>query len=59
MPAATLKREVEEVIIEQIEVFRQLGKLNGGELFEYHLRHFKIMELYLKIDRVASAGMLA
>jgi len=54
MPASRLKREVKKLIVEQIDAFGQVGELNGMELFEYHLRHYMIMELYWKIDRIAA-----
>jgi len=33
---------------------RQSSKLNKMELFEHQLRHYRIMELYLEMDRIAT-----
>jgi len=52
MAAFSLKQEVDELVDEQIEIFKT-QKLDGRELFQYHLRHYRIMELYLRIDSLA------
>jgi hypothetical protein len=49
-----LKQEVNELVLDQIRLLEQSSKLNKMELFEYRLRHCRIMELYVEMDRIAS-----
>jgi hypothetical protein len=46
----SLKRVVEELILEQISAFKQSSELSAEEPLEYHLRHYQIMELYHQLD---------
>jgi len=50
MPATSRKQEVEQLVVEQIRVFTQPEKMNDMEMFEYHLRHHRILELYREMD---------
>jgi len=47
------KREVEELVSQQIQGFKNGATMDDPDLVEYHLRHFRIMALYLEIDRLA------
>src|SRR5215469_16875368 len=51
----SLKSEVEELVLEQIHVFKQSAAMDDGDLLEYHLRHYQIMSLYGQLDRLARA----
>lgn len=55
MPARSLKREVEELVLEQIHTFNQSDTMNDEDLLEFHLRHCLIMALFREIDRIARA----
>lgn len=44
-------REVEQLIAEQIRLFKQSVSLDDRDLLEYHLRHYFIMTLYREMDR--------
>jgi hypothetical protein len=46
----SLKREVEELIADQIRLFKQPVSLDDRDLLEYHLRHCFIMTLYRELD---------
>jgi hypothetical protein len=45
------KREVEELIADQIRLFKQPVSLDDRDLLEYHLRHYFIMTLCRELDR--------
>jgi|HubBroStandDraft_2_1064218.scaffolds.fasta_scaffold614946_2 hypothetical protein len=47
----SLKREVEELIADQVRLFKQPVSLDERDLLEYHLRHYFIMTLYRELDR--------
>jgi len=47
----SLKREVEELIADQVRLFKQPVSLDDRDLLEYHLRHYFIMTLYRELDR--------
>lgn len=53
MAAIKPSREMEELLSQQIQTFKSGAKMNDREIFEYHLRHFRIMALYREIDRMA------
>lgn len=44
-------REVEQLIADQVRLFKQSVRLEGRDLLEYHLRHYRIMTLYREMDR--------
>jgi hypothetical protein len=48
----SLEREVEELVLEQIHLFKQSAALDDFDIFEYHLRHYQIMVLYGRLDRL-------
>jgi len=54
MPAARLKQEAKELVLEQINLFNQSRKLTKPELLDYFLRHQQIMEIYSKMDYIAA-----
>ena len=45
-----LKNEVEQLVLEQIYAFKQTAAMNDNDIFEYHLRHYKIMTIYIQLD---------
>jgi len=52
----SLKREVNDLVLEQIHAFKQPADITDSQLLEYHLRHLQIMTLYRQPDRVAKTG---
>ena len=52
----SLKREVNDLVLEQIHAFKQPADITDSQLLEYHLRHLQIMTLYRQLDRVAKTG---
>ncbi len=51
-----LKREVNDLVLEQIRAFKRSSTITDSELLEYHLRHLQIMILYRRLDQVARNG---
>jgi hypothetical protein len=49
-----LKREVNDLVLEQIFVFKEPTDLTDRQLLEYHLRHLRIMT---SLPRTGSRGM--
>jgi hypothetical protein len=47
------KSEVEELVSHQIQLFKNVATMDDRDIFEYHLRHFRIMALYWEMDRIA------
>ena len=48
--SCSLKDEVEQLVLEQIYAFKQTAAMNDHDIFEYHLRHYKIMTIYDQLD---------
>jgi hypothetical protein len=40
------KRELEDLILEQIYVLKQAAVMTDCDIFEFHLRHYQIMMLF-------------
>jgi hypothetical protein len=57
MPAPSLEQKIEQLVVEQIHMFKQPAKMDSGEIFEYHLRHYQIMLLYGEMDRSKSSSV--
>ncbi len=53
MPAPSLEQEIEHLVLEQIRTFKQSAKMDTAEIFEYHLRHYQIMLLYMEKDLIS------
>ena len=51
-PATAIKREVFQLIDQQIETLRQEGCLNDRDLDEYRTRSGEITRLYGELDRI-------
>ena len=49
--------EVEEPVSKQIQVFKNVVPMDDRDIFEYHLRYFRIMALYREMDRIATLQM--
>ena len=49
----SLKREIDDLVLEQIHVFKQFSRLSDGEILEYNLRNQHIVWLYRKLDESA------
>lgn len=49
----SLKRELEELVLEQIHALKQQATMNDRGILEYHLRHYRIMVIYWHLDRVS------
>ena len=47
------KHELEELVSQQIQAFQHVATMDDRDIFEYHLRHFRIMALYRENDRIA------
>jgi hypothetical protein len=45
------KDQINDLVLEQIYLFKQPTNMTDSQLFEYHLRHLQIMTLYRKLDR--------
>jgi hypothetical protein len=45
------KDQVNDLVLEQIYLFKQPTNMTDSQLFEYQLRHLQIMTLYRKLDR--------
>jgi hypothetical protein len=45
--------ELEELVSQQIQVFKNVATMDARDIFEYHLRHFRIMTLYREVDRIS------
>lgn len=51
-PASAIKREVCELVDQQIETLRQATPLPSSDLGEYHVRSEKITTLYRELDQM-------
>jgi len=51
-----LKRELEDLILEQIYVLKQTAIMTDLDIFEFHLRHYQIMVLFKRLDRSTILG---
>jgi len=45
------KREVDELVFEQISAFKHSTSMSTQHMLELHLRHLQIMELYRRLPR--------
>jgi len=43
------KRDVDELVLEQISVFKHSTSMSTQDILEFHLRHLQIMELYRRL----------
>jgi hypothetical protein len=48
-------REVNDLILEQILVFKQPTRITDPQLLEYYLRHLRLMALYREQDRARTS----
>jgi len=46
----SLLREVDNLVLEQIHLLKEPISLTDPQIFEYHLRHQQIMQLYRELD---------
>lgn len=51
-PATAIKREVFQLIDQQIEILRREGRLTDSDLDQLHLRAGRISDLYQQHDRI-------
>lgn len=51
-PASAIRREVCELVDQQIETLRQPTSLTTSDLGEYHVRSEKITTLYRELDQM-------
>src|SRR5579859_560600 len=58
-PATAIKREVFQLIDQQIEILRQEGRLTDSDLDQLRLRSGRISELYQELDRVVRSRISA
>jgi hypothetical protein len=49
-----LQHELNALVREQIQLFKQPAILSDTEILEYHLRYLQIMVLYRELDRIRS-----
>lgn len=54
-PAAAIKRQVCELVDEQIQTLRKETSLTSSDLHQYHARSEKITELYTELNRMVRA----
>ena len=47
----SLNHEVEELVLEQINSFKQSGGMDDQKILESHLRHLRIIELCRRLPR--------
>jgi hypothetical protein len=52
----TLKREVEDLILEQIYVLKQAAAMTDRDIFDFHLRHYEIVMLFRRMDHGKRVG---
>jgi len=48
----SLQQEVNNLILEQILLFKEPNSLSDPQIFEYHLRHRQLMELMRELDKL-------
>jgi hypothetical protein len=54
-PASGIKREVCQLVDQQIQTLREKTPLTSSDLLEYHTRSEKITMLYEELDRITRA----
>jgi hypothetical protein len=52
MTSPSLRREVNDLVLEQVYAFKEPTDIDDRHLLEYHLRHLRIMTLYRELDRI-------
>lgn len=52
-----LRHEINDLILEQIHTLSEPADLSKPVLFEYHLRHQRIMPLYRELDRIKTESL--
>jgi hypothetical protein len=55
MHAPSPEQEVEQLVLEQIRIFKQTEHMSDSDIVEYHLRHYRILFLYRERKRMATA----
>ena len=45
-------RELEELVSQPVQAFKNFAEMDDRDIFEYHLRYFRIMALYREMDRI-------
>ena len=53
----SLQHEVDDLILEQIHVFKEPNSLSDAQIFEYYLRHRRLIELFRELDSVKAGRM--
>jgi len=43
--------ELEQLVSQQIQAFKDGETMDDHDIFEYHLRHFRIMAIYREMNR--------
>ena len=56
-PASAIKREVLQLVEQQIETLRREGRLTDSNLEEYRARSAKIARLYQELDHITRTRM--
>lgn len=53
MPATSpgLKQEVDQLVLQQIEAFKQSASMNDRDILELHLRFYLIRTLFREMDQ--------
>jgi hypothetical protein len=51
MPVPNRWLELERLVLEQIHRFKQPEQMSDADIFEHHLRHYRIFALYRELDR--------
>ena len=55
MHVPSLEQEVEQLVAEQIRIFKETEHMSDSDIVEYHLRHYRILLLYRERERMATA----
>jgi hypothetical protein len=58
-PATAIKREVFQLIDQQIEILRQEGRLTDTDWDQLRLRSGRISDLYQELDRIVRSRISA
>lgn len=51
-----LRHDMDDLILEQIHALKERSSLTDAQIFEYHLRHQQIMQLYRELDGHQNVG---
>jgi hypothetical protein len=53
----SLQHEIDDLILEQVHAFKEPNSLSVVQIFEYHLRHRRLIELFRELDSFKTGRM--